>query len=560
MAEVARDPLIRQTSAGAIRGSREGDVLSWKGVPYAAPPVGEQRFRRPSAPRAWPELRDATRFGPLACQRILRSMEVVPGVGMSEDCLTLNVWAPDGALADPKPVMVWIHGGGYFSGSTAQRYYDGRHLVENGDVVVVTVNYRLGVFGFVDLSTLDRGEWGERGQRDETRRGRGSSFEQSFDSNVGLRDQIFALEWVRDNIRAFGGDPDNVTLFGESAGGACVIALMASPLTEGLFHRVIAQSAPVTSVYGPQRARSVAERLLSIVGIDPEHAQRLRYMLPADLVDAGSELIHQVSSEVPGTLALAPVVDGDVLPDYPLTLFREGRAHRIPLVIGTNRDESSFFKLMRSPLMPITPASVEQMFVQIAADRPEFEGAHERITGAYPRYPRRRSPEEVSRDAGFRMPSIWLAEAHSRFAPTWMYRFDHATPLLKAAGIGATHASELAYVFGSFAPRGRDVVFGLGGRREALQVSGRMQARWLAFANTGVPQAAVEPDASGKDAISTLATGTLATGTLAAGTLVWPQYDAEQRLTLRIDRADAIVADPDAEIREAWGAEVLAFS
>jgi len=533
MTLVGPESLIRQTRAGAVRGSREDGVLSWKGVPFAAPPVGERRFRRPAPPEPWPELRDATRFGPMAPQRVLRSMEVVPGVGIDEDCLTLNIWAPPGD--EPKPVMVWIHGGGYFQGSTAQRYYDGRALAANGDVIVVSVNYRLGVLGFVDFSSLDDSDEIDAAEPDGPRANGGASFAHGFDSNLGLRDQIAALEWVRENIAAFGGDPDDVTLFGESAGGACVIALMASPLAEGLFHRAIAQSAPVTSIYGRHRAKVVARRFLEIVGIDPAEAHRLRDLDAFDLVDAGAELIHEVSSGTPGTLAMAPMQGDDVLPEYPLTVFREGRAPRIPLIIGTNRDESSFFKLMRSPLLPITGESVEQMFAEIAADRPEFADAARRITGAYPTYPRRRTPAEVSRDAGFRMPSIWLAEAHSRFAPTWMYRFDHATPLLRVTGIGATHAAELAYVFGSFAPRGKDIVFGLGGRAEAQHVSERLQSRWLAFAHGDDPDTTVQ-DAPG-----------------------WPRYEETLRSTLIIDRDDTVVDDPDAEIREAWGPEVVAF-
>ncbi|GAA2245195.1 carboxylesterase/lipase family protein [Herbiconiux moechotypicola] len=523
MTRPGRGSLIRRTAAGALRGVREGGAIAWKGVPYAAPPVGERRFRRPVAPDPWPELRDASGFGPMAPQRVLRSMEVDTAIGIAEDCLTLNIWAP-ADVADrehPLPVMVWIHGGGYFQGSTGQRYYDGRHLAENGDVVLVSINYRLGVLGFLDFSAFSPVAGG-------------SGLGHGFDTNVGLRDQIFALEWVRDTIGEFGGDPHDVTLFGESAGGACVIALMASPQARGLFHRAIAQSPPVTSVYGRERAEGVARRFLSIVGIDPAHAHRLRDLDPFDLVDAGAELIHEVSATVPGTLALAPVQGDDVLPEFPLTVFQRGEAARIPLVIGTNHDESSFFKLMRSPLLPITPASVEQMFAEIANDNPAFEGAGRRITEAYPAYPRRRTPAEVSRDAGFRMPSVWLAEAHSAIAPTWMYRFDHATPLLRVTGIGATHAAELAYVFGSFAPRGKDIVFALGGRPEALAVSARMQARWLAFAHGGAPDAEGAP-------------------------VHWPRYDAETRATLLIGREDEVVDDPDAEIREAWGPEALAF-
>ncbi|GLK16732.1 carboxylesterase/lipase family protein [Herbiconiux flava] len=526
MTRAVRESLIRQTIAGAVRGARDGEVLSWKGIPFAASPTGERRFRRPQPPEPWHELRDATAFGAMAPQHVLKSMEVDPSVPLGEDCLTLNVWAPAGSApgaagAAGRPVMVWIHGGGYFAGSTAQRFYDATTLAAEGDVVVVTVNYRLGILGFVDFSSLNPGT--------------DSAFRHGFDANVGLRDQIAGLAWVQRNIAAFGGDPGNVTLFGESAGGASVIALMASPLTTGLFHRAIAQSAPVTSVYGRERAATVAHRFLDIVGIDPGDAHRLRELDPFDLVDAGAELVHEVSGAVPGTLAMAPVIDDEVVPEYPLTAFREGHVPRIPLIIGTNHDESSFFKLMRSPLLPITSEKVEQMFAEIAADNPGspgFDEAGARITGAYPSYPRRRTPAEVSRDAGFRMPSIWLAEAHSRHAPTWMYRFDHATPLLRVTGIGATHAAELAYVFGSFAPRGRDIVFGLGGRAEALRVAGRMRGRWIAFARGEAPDTDAVP---------------------------WPPYDTEERPTLIIDREERVDNDPDGEIREAWGPEILAF-
>jgi para-nitrobenzyl esterase len=441
--------------------------------------------------------------------------------------------------------MVWIHGGGYFAGSTAQRFYDATTLAAEGDVVVVTVNYRLGILGFVDFSSLNPDA--------------GSAFRHGFDANVGLRDQIAGLAWVQQNIAGFGGDPGNVTLFGESAGGASVIALMASPLTTGLFHRAIAQSAPVTSVYGRERAATVARRFLDIVGIDPGDAHRLRELDPFDLVDAGAELVHEVSGAVPGTLAMAPVIDDEVVPEYPLTAFRDGHVPRIPLIIGTNRDESSFFKLMRSPLLPITSDKVEQMFAEIAADNPGspgFDEAGARITGAYPSYPRRRTPAEVSRDAGFRMPSIWLAEAHSRHAPTWMYRFDHATPLLRVTGIGATHAAELAYVFGSFAPRGRDIVFGLGGRAEALRVAGRMRGRWIAFARGESPEL---PGAADRDSADRDSPDPDTTGPGIEPSVPWPPYDTEERPTLIIDREERVENDPDGEIREAWGPEILAF-
>ena len=542
MAAESIGSMVRRTRSGAVGGAHVNGVLSWKGIPYAAPPWRDRRFRGPQREHPWEGIRDATRFGPMAPQTVLRSMEVSPGVKISENCLTLNVFAPESAARGDqlKPVMVWIHGGGYFAGTAAQRFYDPSVLVREGDVVVVTVGYRLGVLGFVDFTSFD--PTGELG----------------FESNLGLRDQIAALEWVRDTIAEFGGDPGDVTLFGESAGGGCVVSLLASPRAEGLFHRAIAQSAPVTSVYGPERSAAVASRFLEIAGIDPAHPAELRERSAREMVDRGSELITQVSSEIPGTLALAPVVDGDVLPDYPLEIVRAGRAHPVPLIIGTNHDESSFFRLMRSPLMPITSEAVDQMFTELALGRPELQGVGDRITSAYPAYPRHRTPSEVSRDAAFRMPSIWLAEAHSRRAPTYMYRFDHATPLLKRSGMGATHASELAYVFGSFGPWGRDVVFALGGRREAMAVSKRMRERWTSFARTGVPTA--DPaGASTADPAGASTADPAGVPTADSDALHWPAYDEDTRATLIIDAQDEIVPDPDSAVRRAWGPEVLSF-
>jgi para-nitrobenzyl esterase len=424
--------------------------------------------------------------------------------------------------------------------------------VQNGDVVVVSVNYRLGALGFLDFS-----EWADATAPD-TR----------FDTNLGLRDILAALRWVRENIAAFGGDPGNVTLFGESAGGGCVTTLLTSPAAAGLFHRAIAESSPATSVYGRERARAVARRFLGLVGIDPDAvggpadgspatgattdpatrpsgassdaaasanpiAQLRR--LPADrLSQAAFDLIGAVAADSPGTLAIAPVVDGDIVPEHPIDAYRAGTQLPIPLIIGTNRDEASLFRLMKSPLMPITDSSVHAMFAEIKAERPDLDDAETRIETAYPHFPQHRTPAELSRDAGFRMPSIWLAAAHSRVAPTRMYRFDHSPPLLKLLGIGATHGAEIAYVFGNLKIAKKDFSFDLGGLPAARALSALMQHRWLAYARTGEP--------AGADGSQ------------------WPLYDTATRSTLIFDHGETVADDPDAAIRTAWGDEVIGFS
>lgn len=436
-------------------------------------------------------------------------------IPIDEDCLSLNIWGPE-LDGTPRPVMVWIHGGAYCLGSSAQRIYDGRNLARLGEVVVVTINYRVGALGWLDLSSF--------GTEDEV-----------FETNIGLRDQICALEWVRDCIADFGGDPGNVTLFGESSGGASVTTLMTSPLAEGLFHKAIAQSAPATSVYGPERARQVSARYLELVGVSPDEVGRLRE-LPVDvLVDAAEKLVYEVPEKVPGTLGFAPVVDGDVVPRYPVAAFQKGYSHDIPLIIGSNHDEASVFRLMKSPLMPVTSDTVAAMFEAIAVDHPDLppDRAAE-IMSAYPDLPKSTGALALARDAGFRMPSQWIADAHCVRSPTFVYRFDHATPVLRAARIGAGHATELPYVFGNFGTFDRDPTFWLGGRKAAQQVSRRIQRRWVAFAWHGVP-AALD------------------------GSKHWAPYD-ERRRTLVIDTHDALIEDPDRELREVWGDRVLGFS
>jgi para-nitrobenzyl esterase len=516
--------LLKQTASGPVRGRRDGRILNWRGIPYAAAPAGGLRFRAPRPPEPWSKPLYTTQYGPIPPQHTNVSMPPVSGFTMAEDCLSVNVWAPE-PDGTPKPVMVYVHGGAYFYGYAGQPLYNGRRFVERGEVVFVSFNYRLGALGFLDFRSF-------------------STPEHEFEANLGLLDQLAALEWVRDNIAEFGGDPGQVTLFGESAGASSVTTLMTSPRSEGLFHRAIAESAPATSVYGPERAARVAGEFLEILGIPPQEAYRLRDVDTLELVAATDTLVAQVAREVPGTLAVAPVVDGEVVPDYPVRSFRTGNAMPIPLIIGTNRDEASLFRLMRSPLMPISQNTLHEMFTEVAGGNPELEVMEAQITGAYRGYPGRRAAMEVSRDAGFRMPSIWLAEAHSSYAPTWMYRFDQAPPLLKLLGIGATHAAELLYVFGNFSTGNNvvDLPYRLSGKTEAIAISTRMQDRWLAFAKTGDPEctsSAASPEEGGR--------------------LTWPQYKAADRATLIIDKRDTIEHDPEPELRVAWGPRVLGF-
>lgn len=511
------DNPVAETTYGPVRGVDDGQVKVWKGLRYAAPPVGPLRWRSPAPPQPWTVAADAVEFGAISPQPEQPAIPMGPGAHADEDCLFLNVWAPSTVSpGDRKPVMVWVHGGAYVFGSGSQPLYDGAATVAGGDVVLVTVNYRLGALGFLDLSSFNRDGL-------------------QFDSNVALRDVIFALQWVRDNIAAFGGDPDRVTLYGESAGGGIVTTLLTVPAAEGLFVRAIAQSSPATSVYSGARARRVAESMLKQLGVDEADVGAVREVPVASVVDASFTIFDSIPNTTPGMLAFAPIVDGDLLPDYPVKLAREGRSHPVPLIIGTNKDEAALFKLMKSPLMPIVPATIRAMFAEIAAEQPGLQIPSEaQIRSAYAGMRVKARGLGVARDVGFRMPTLWLAEGHSAVAPVYVYRFDWATPMLRLLRIGATHATELPYVWGNLSMGPKDITFKLGGLRPGREISERVRARWVSFAVDGTPAGLPgEPE--------------------------WPPFDAADRHTMVIAKKDRVVEDLDRDIRAAWGDEVLGF-
>ncbi|MGD1170403.1 carboxylesterase/lipase family protein [Mycobacterium seoulense] len=507
------DSLVVDTAYGPVRGADLGHVRAWKGVRYAAPPVGALRFRAPQPPERWTRVADATRYGPACPQPVFPNMPLDLGAPQGEDCLRINVWASSGTQpGDRKPVMVWLHGGAYVLGSGSQALYDGRRLVSGGDVVLVTVNYRVGALGFMDLSSF-------------------TTSRRRFDSNVGLRDVLAALDWVRDNIAAFGGDPRNVTLFGESAGAGIVTTLLACPAAEGLFARAIAQSSPATSVYDRRRAQRVAETVLERLDVD---ADRLPTVPTAVLLAASQEVFDEVPVRNPGILAFVPIIDGELLDDYPVKRVQEGRSLPVPLIIGTNKHEAALFRLMRSRLMPITPRAITSMFDQIAAEQPDLQlPTEEQIGSAYSRLRRRARSLSIATDVGFRMPSVWLAEGHSRVAPVYLYRFDYATPLLKLLLVNAAHATELPYVWGNLGGP-KDPTLKLGGAATAKAVSRRVRTRWINFAARADPAGPPgEPE--------------------------WAPYRAAERACLIIDRRDTVARDVDARIRAAWGSEMVGF-
>lgn len=507
---------VVDTTHGPVRGIDDGTAKAWKAIRYAAAPVGELRWRAPEPPKGWSEPADAGQVGPVCPQPTDPKIPIDLGAPQGDDFLRLNIWAPSGTEPGAgKPVMVWVHGGAYILGSASQPLYHGRTLAADGDVVVVTLNYRLGALGFLELATL------------------GADTEQ-FATNVGLRDVLAALGWVRDNIAAFGGDPGRVTLFGESAGAGVVTALLGCPAAAGLFSAAIAQSSPVTSSYHADGGRRVAERFLEVLGVGRQDLGRLAGLPIEAIVAASTTVFDEVPVRTPGRLAFAPIVDGDILPDYPVTLARQGLTHPVPLIIGTNRNEAALFRYMKSPLMPIKPEAIKAMFAQIAAEQPSLQLPSETdLDGTY----RGRSKSKhlgVAGDLGFRMPSIWFANGHRTVAPVYLYRFDFATPMLRILRLHAAHATELPFVWGNLGAVPKDPMFALGGRKVGEAVSRRVRARWTNFAAQGEP--------TGLD-----------------GEPEWGRYDTQDRATLVIDKQDSVVDDLDADVRRAWGDDVLSF-
>jgi para-nitrobenzyl esterase len=495
--ETVSDLEVR-TSAGMVRGVRAGDLRVWRGIPYAASTTGEGRFRAPRPPEPWTGVRDTSAFGPVPPQERSPLTALGPGgrTQMSEDCLSLNVVAPAAPSERPRPVMVWIHGGAFVMGSSAQPGYGGHHLARNGDVVYVSVNYRLGAFGFTDLT-------------------RYSTPARPFDSNLGIRDQVAALEWVSENIGAFGGDPGNVTVFGESAGGTSVTTLLAVPSARGLFHRAIAQSPAPGAVYPPERHAGWAAQLVALLGAEEKGAaDALVDASSAVLVAAGGRLNDWANEATPGVLNFAPVVDGDFLPVHPVDALVNGAAHAVPLLIGSNDREAALFA-RGTNLLPTTPARLDRMF---AGTDPT---ARQRILAAYSGSPRRVAVD-VAGDHAFWWPTVRVAGGHVQAAPTYVYRYDFAPRLLHLLGFDATHAVEMIPVFGEVDSPFARATTALGGRAALRQVSARMQAHWVHFARHGVP-------GSG-----------------------WPAYDLERRPTLIFDETDRVEDNPRAGRRAAW--------
>lgn len=441
--------MIVETTHGRVRGQERRGVATWRGIPYASAP----RFMPPGEVTTWAGVRDALVFGPFATQgRDARSMMmsgVTERTEMGEDCLVLNVYAPTDFAERKRPVVVWIHGGAFIMGAGSQPLYDGTSFAANHDVVVVTINYRLGLLGLMYMGDL-LGELYEQG-------------------NVALLDQLAALRWVQQNIAAFGGDPAAVTVMGESAGAISIAHVLAIPASRGLFTRAILQSGAFGLVHRTRHdATKLATDVAAWLGVPP-----------AALVDAPVERLVAAQLHLSTTLGLgafAPYIDGVTLPGNPLEIVRGGGAAGVSLVLGSNRDEWALFDTFLGHQS--TQLVVRQLRARFGA---AMDSYHEQYRDARADRSDARAWVDLIGDMAFRIPMIHLAEAKLAHAPVWMYRFDFGTPML-----GAAHALELPFVWNVIEGPFAQLVLG-GDVASARPLADAMHGAWSSFIRTGSP-------------------------------------------------------------------------
>jgi len=504
---------IVSTRHGKLRGETTRSGERFTGIQFAQAPIGSLRFQAPKPPTPWSGLKEATSFGPAAPQigpvnRVIRGIIGAAGSRQSQDCLYLNVWTPR-CDNERRPVLVWIHGGAFILGSGSTSLYNGGRLSKHSDVVVVTINYRLGALGFLNWQAIYDGE-------------------DRPPANLGTRDQIAALEWVRDNIDAFGGDPENVTVFGESAGAMSIGTLLGVPSARTLFHKAILQSGAAHNISTEPKAARVAEYFIEALELRNPTPEKLRDLPVTRLMQAQARTTLTIGLD-DGMMAWQPCVDEDLIPEQPLTAIDRGDAADIPILIGTNRDEFKLFTFADRNRMD------DEEFVKRVRRIARRAGADEdriteRLMGTYGTKTGDRDPGANQRwvtlqsDRIFHYPATRLADAQSEHQPnTYTYLFEWRLPLLGRA-LGACHGLEIPFVFGSL----REGVMraGLIADRTAGPLSDSMQQAWSSFARTGQPK------------MSSLSE--------------WPAFERQKRYTVSLGAGRSVLRDPHEGAREFW--------
>ena len=491
--DMTRKLSVMNTTHGKVAGYIDGNGLEvFLGIPYAEPPVGQLRFAPPKPVTPWTYVRPAYRFGP-TCPQVKDEFEPASLLYQDEDCLNLNIWTP-GSDARKRPVMVYIHGGGFVNGGTADPLYNGQYLARRGDIVVASINYRVAALGFLALDKF------------------GPEFAGS--GNLALQDQIAGLTWIKNNISRFGGDPDNVTVMGESAGSANVMFLMISPRAKGLFKKSIAHSGAINLTRSRDLAARYTEKFMEMAGV--KDVAGLRAISSTRMVELERKILDEAGFEA--DLLFAPVKDGIIVPADPLKAFEAGAAKGIPLLNGTNHDEYRYW-ILYSSILKYIPV---KMLLALAPNVREKLGPHrDAVIDYYDRTLRSggmgRKTFALGTDMMFRVPHLKVADMQSRHAPVWMYRFDWRSHV--SEDLGACHAIELPFVFRTFeSPTRYQIV----GPDPPMKLSDTMMDAWIAFIRTG------DPGTPG---------------------LPWTEYNVTRRTTMIFNVESRMQDDPDRETR-----------
>ena len=485
---------VIETKSGRIHGYCENGLEIFKGIPYAEPPVGNLRLRPPIAKDPWSDVFSATQYGNCSFQGYTQLEDWFGKLRPeSEDCLNLNIWTP--ATDNKKrPVMFWIHGGAFIMGGGIDPMYDGSSLAKRGDVVVVTINYRLGILGYLHIP-------GET-------------------VNVGQFDQILALKWVHDNIELFGGDPDNVTIFGESAGGYAVVALSAMPAAKGLFRRVIAQSAPLIN---PEVNGKVTKGIMRQMNLKKNDIEGLRKLAPEKIIEAQNKYFEKNPTDI---LALRPLIDGDTIPIHPLKAFQNGECSHLDFMIGTTEEESKLFIALDPNFSSINDDDVEKLVIGYLRTLGIDVNRSKKMLNVY-KEARLGKPKELMSalmtDYIFRISTIRLLEAQNVHQPnTYNYMFVWKSPVFDGK-LGACHALELPFVFGSL---NLPLMDGFVGKNPNKELSEKMMSAWISFARTGNPNHEALPE--------------------------WPAYNVDKRATMLFGNKCEVANSVSDKEREAW--------
>jgi para-nitrobenzyl esterase len=512
VAEARRPPVV-ETASGRVAGTISGGVHVFKGIPYGAPTAGANRFMPPLAPEPWIGVREAIVYAGRSPQALAAAQRpelatvwgAVDTLPVGEDCLTLHVWTP--ALDNSKrPVMVWLHGGAFSYGSANSPRYDSVNLAGHNDVVVVAVNHRLNIFGHLDLSDIGDERFAQSG-------------------NAGILDLVAALEWVREHAKSFGGDPDNVTIFGQSGGGGKVSALLAMPRAKGLFHKAIVQSGASVRFAEHERTTALADAVLKHLGLGGGELDALQALPLARLQEAiepAQKTLPRPAHPLLDRYNFGPVIDGRILPAHPFDPAAPVLSDDVPIMVGGTKDESAIFLAPDEAVWnrTVTEDALRKRIAAVAG------GAADELLAYYAERDPQAGPSDrlitALTASNFGVRSVLLAErkAARAKAPVWMYRFDWETPAF-GGRLKSPHSIDVPFVFDTLH------VIGDAHRKTGAQaLADRVSGTWAAFARNGHPRNEAIPE--------------------------WPAYTAARRATMLFDDQCRVVDDPDGEVRPLW--------